>query len=214
MASDGVMPAETPRGYTEKLCMQSAKFVQHNADELSEHLPHPRCAWAWTEVGLSRRALGYLRHADLIEPVEGCERWWQTTEKLWWSMPRYVDDPDSGCLAGQVRFDAPPEPARSRVEADTAGGVTVDVQATLSGGSVPVREVREAREDNDEDGKEKLGMVRQARASGDREVPDDQQTLRDVVEEVAATVPTTYHPEVHPASSHPDQATLSEVSAP
>lgn len=205
------MPARSPRGQTTQLNAQQAKFVTHNQSELAAHLPNPRCAWRWSDVELSRRTLGYLRHVGLIEPVDSDAWRWETTRKLWRALPRYCEDPSPGTVAGQVRFDALPEPTRTRIEADATGAPRVEAQATLSGGERALRAVREVREDDEE---RKFGMVLEADVSGRREVPTDQTTLRDVVEEVGATVPRCYHPEVHRAARHPAQQTLSEVSPP
>lgn len=218
MPSDERAPAweevREPTGRS-MLSMSDAKYVVHNQTEIARHLPAPRCAWRWSEVGLSRETLEELRRRDLIEQCVEWESRWQTTTKLWNSLPRYVDDQNPGTVAGQVRRSHQQVRRRTRVEGQRPDAPGVDAQATLGGGAQSLRAVREVCEERDnEDDAGKLGMIRQAGTTGEREVPDDQQTIADAVEEVGGTVPTTYHPEVHRAASHPAQQTLSEVSAP
>lgn len=172
----------------------SAKFVTHNAAELAAHLPHPRCAWRYREVGLSRSTIETLADRGLIEPARAEFRW-RTTERLWRALPRYCDAEDPGTVAGQVRLADCHEPARTRIEADVTGAPRVNAQATISGGEVSMREVREVR------GEEKLDANIEAGERREREVADDQTTLRDAVDEVGATVETTYHPSVHAAAA-------------
>ncbi|MFB6083939.1 MAG: hypothetical protein ABEJ94_06830 [Halorientalis sp.] len=196
------------RGDGEALGIGKARWARAHQRELAEALPAPRCAWRWGETELTRSTIERMNEEGLIDPVDALPKRWQTTRKLWRALPRYCDDQSPGTLAGQVRFDAASEPARTRYEAET-GGRRAEVQRTLSD------EERRAARVERERGPGGPGRDAAALRGGEDgedagDMPGRQQTLIEVCER-EGTREHTYSARYHHPRRHPDQATLADA---